>query len=126
MPKATKTPTTRNAVVQFSQQQSEAHPFDGLPFVMLPAKGMRIFWAPRPTGDYTLDCDLGAEYADAAIPMIRSNRNLLGYIVLDILARGEKQRDRGIIVGFFGRLSERLIVGPERQLAAIRALAATG
>jgi hypothetical protein len=125
MPKATKTPTTRNAVVAL-HDDPVAHPYDGLPFVVTPGKGERIFWAPRPTGDYNFDCSLGAEYADAAIPMIGDDGTLLRYIVLGILAHGDRERDRGIIVGFFGRLSERLIVGPARRLAAIRDLAAPG
>lgn len=124
MPRATKEATTSRAVTAFRYQPT-ANPYDQLPFVIAPVKGEgRTFWAPRPTGDYNFDCGLGAEYADAAIAMLRDDDHLLGYIALGILERGDKAADRGIIVGFMLRLSQRLIVGPARQLAAVQAWAA--
>jgi hypothetical protein len=102
-----------------------AHPYDRLPFVTCPKDGTgRNFWAPRPTGDYNEDCCLGEQYAEAVIPMLRDDHNLLGLIVVSIMAHGDDARDRGVVVGFMLRISKRLIVGPARQLRAIRALAA--
>jgi hypothetical protein len=103
-----------------AHEKSLAHPYASLPFVETPKKGMRIFWAPRSTGDYHHDIILGEAYADAAIPMVRTDPLLLGFIVLDILRYGEESRDRGTIVGFMSRLSLRLIVGPATILSAAR------
>jgi hypothetical protein len=90
-----------------------APPYDRLPFVRPSRKGKgRNFWAPRSTGRYMSDCELGEEYAEAAIPFLRSDRELLGYIVLGILEHGDNHKDRGIIIGFMIRLSNRLIVDP--------------
>ena len=122
MAKATEQATTRKPIAAF--RQSTAHPYDRLPFVFTPHDGTaRIFWAPRSTDDYHVNCDLGAEYAEATIPMLRNDPHLLQLIVLGILERGDKVRDRGVVVGFMSRISHRLIVGPQRQLRAVCALA---
>jgi hypothetical protein len=124
MPQAKTESTIRRAVVAF-RDEPVAHPYDRLPFVTAPVAGKtRNFWAPRATGDYTFDCSLGAQYADAVIPMLRTDHILLGMITLGILEHGDNDNERGVIVGFMGQLSKKLIVGPARQLRAVCDLAA--
>lgn len=123
MAQATEQATTRKKIAAF--REDTAHPYDRLPFVVSPNDGTaRNFWAPRPSGDYNADCGLGEQYAEATIPMMRDDHHLLGQIVLGILEHGDKSRDRGLVVGFMGTISKRLIIGPARQLRAVRALAA--
>jgi len=94
----------------------QSHPLDRLPFVIPnPGKG-RIMWAPRPTGDYSFDCTLGVEYAEAVLSLMRDpppndpgrGRQMLRTLVLGILEHGDMQRDRGVIVGMMGRLGDLL------------------
>lgn len=122
MSQATEPTTTRKPVTPF--RVDTAHPYDRLPFVVSGKAGTgRNFWAPRPSGDYNDDCSLGEQYAEAAIPMMRDDHHLLQLIVMGILERGDKVKDRGVVVGFFSRISRRLITGPAQQLRAVRAIA---
>lgn len=105
-------------------KDTTAHPYDRLPFVTTYGKGKgRNFWTPKSSGDYTLDCEVGRQYAGALIPLLRDDYHLLGLITLGILKHGDNERDRGIIVGLMSELSKRLIVGQATQLRAIRAIA---
>lgn len=110
MPRATKDDTT--------------HPYDQLPFVSYRKGEGRIFWNPKPTGDYDRDNALGVEYADAVIPLLRDNDYLFCLILCGILKYGDNENHRVILISFATQLSKRLITGQASQLRAIRACAA--
>lgn len=88
------------------------HPYDRLPFVVPGNNGSgRRFWVPPVTGEYGVDCDLGEMYAERALPFLRepeAGRQLLRWIVLDMLKHGDAERDCGVIVGFMGRVGAEL------------------
>jgi hypothetical protein len=89
-------------------------PEDALPFVcMLPNGEGRDFWAPRPSGDYNFDCELGVLWGRALLPLLRQDATgqLLRYIVLGMARRGEgglHGADRGLIVGLMGVVGQAL------------------
>ena len=87
--------------------------YDRLPFVAPPNGSGRLFWAPRPTGNYSFDCTLGREYALAVLPMLTApgGFQLLRNIVLDMLRHGDAKRDHGVIVGMMGEIGTALELG---------------
>lgn len=83
--------------------------YDRLPFVVPAGAGAgigRVFWAPRPTGEYNFDCILGQQYALAVLPMLTQpgGYQLLRWIVMDMLRHGDATRDHGVIVGMIGEI----------------------
>ncbi len=100
MGKATVTNTTSEP---HPKRKPETRPEDVLPFVCIRPNGEgRDFWAPRPTGDYIIDCDLGALWGEALVPLLRVQPDLLKYIVLGMARRGQGGlggADQGLIVG---------------------------
>ena len=103
-------PITASTGPPDEEEVTTSIPYDRLPFV-IPSNGdRRLFWAPRPTGDYHFECTLGREYALAALPMLTQpgGYQLLRYIVLDMLQHGDAERDRGVIVGMVGEIGTAL------------------
>jgi hypothetical protein len=86
--------------------------FDRLPFVSH-GGGIhpRNFWAPRPTGDYSFDCSLGAEYAIAALPLMGLGgvAGLLPAIVTNMVHHGDLAKDSGVIVGMMTVFERELV-----------------
>ena len=102
-----------------SHQRPAVHPWHALPFVAhrpLPATGVD-FWAPRPTGDYARDCDLGTEWAKQALPHLRGEDGgrLLAWIALGMAERGGGEAEKGLIVGFMGTVGEALAPSAQRR-----------
>jgi hypothetical protein len=85
---------------------------DVLPFVVMRPNGEgRDYWAPRPTGDYAFDCELGTVWGEALLPILRRDPDILRRIVLGMCARGEgglPGMDRGLIVGLIGVVGQAL------------------
>lgn len=67
----------------------------------------RDFWSVERTGDYAMDYERGVEMARQALPAMRhgAGRNLLGWIVKDMVEKGEFT---GVEVGFLGTISATL------------------
>jgi hypothetical protein len=71
------------------------------------------YWQDRPaTGDYGIDCIIGAGIADQVIQDMQSQRfpPLLGYVALTFFRNDPSDRQEisdGRIIGFFHRIAER-------------------
>jgi hypothetical protein len=108
------------------------NPEDVLPFVCVRPNGEgRDFWAPRPTGDYSFDCELGGLWGRALLPLLREDATgqLLRHIVLGMCTRGEGGRpgaDRGLIVGLVGVIGQALAQRTAPALAFTRLEPAAG
>jgi hypothetical protein len=79
-----------------------------LPFVASRSRGKgRNFWSVKPSGSYFNDCEAGAKYADAFIPLLKYNFgvSMLGFIVCDMIVAGEKKSGKGLVVGFMGQIA---------------------
>jgi hypothetical protein len=102
------------------RQMREPDPLAGLPFVANTGKGYRRnFWNVTSTGDYAQDCELGREYAKAALfhMLMEDEPHLLTDIVLDMIEnfqhfpREEWEMSslvnaKGIIIGFMDEMGD--------------------
>jgi hypothetical protein len=59
----------------------------------------RNFWSVKPSSSYFNDCEIGANYADALIPLLKYNFgvSMLGCIVCDMIRAGEKKSGKGLV-----------------------------
>jgi hypothetical protein len=94
---STRTRTRKTSAVR--KFKREPHP---LPFVQDSPEGMRSHWVVNPSGDYSLDCDLGRQYAYQTLEYMRTNdmTPLLFWIVRDM-----PKSYSGIEVTFFATIS---------------------
>ena len=83
----------------------------------------RNFWNVKPSSSYFNDCEIGANYADAFIPLLKYNFgvSMLGFIVCDMIRAGEKKSGKGLVVGFIGRVAREFSM--TRQSLALCAVA---
>lgn len=76
----------------------------------------RHFWMPACDGlDYLAACDLGQDYAVAALRYMVPDRfsPLFPWAVLDMMGRRADEADRGVIVGFLSTFGEAaMALGP--------------
>lgn len=101
--------------VDVTSANPPAHPVLALPFVRdrraderAAGANPRCFWSVAPTGNYSVDCATGAEYAALAVDYMVAARSphLLPWVVIDMMAM--RRVHSGIEVGFlstFGRLA---------------------
>lgn len=91
-----------------------------LSFYSVRMNGQRIEtsdWAPGCTGRYGEDCAIGRMYADEYLEYLDSedevtdHEHLLGEIVEGMIeaAEQDKDREKGLRIGFFARISEEII-----------------
>lgn len=79
-------------------------------------------WIVEGTGKFATDCERGRALADEFVAYLgeyttNGNMILLGCIVTEMVAKGENQVPRGLIIGFMGRISEVLAIGARFQVA---------
>ena len=97
-----------------------------LPFVAGRSRGKgRNFWSVDRVAAYSTDCKIGANYADAFIPLLKYNFgvSMLGLIVCDMIAAGEKKSGKGLVVGFMGQIAREFSM--TRQSLSLYAAAIT-
>jgi hypothetical protein len=102
------------------KKMREPDPLPGLPFVANNGRGnARNSWDVTSTGDYAKDCELGREYAKAALlhMLMEDEPHLLTEIVLDMIENFQHfpQEEweisslvnaKGIIIGFMNEMGE--------------------
>jgi hypothetical protein len=85
---------------------------DSLPFVKKnpPKVGGYCYWAVKPSGDYSADCNAGRAYAQMLLPFLKYNGGIpmLGYIIFDMIRSRADKKDKGLVVGFMAELSREL------------------
>ena len=80
-----------------------------LPFVLPGGPGRPdILWAPRPTGDYEFDFDLGERYGEVLLPLLGApdGADLMRRLMLDIVQHADLARDKGVLAGLMGVLGQ--------------------
>src|SRR5262249_25701769 len=91
-------------------------------FAVLGSHGSRSFWAVETTGGVQSDCELGRQYANAAVDYMRSEKfsPLLGHIVAGMAQdpRYTEGNDKMIMVGFMGEIA-RLAAFGRRVIDAV-------
>ena len=97
-------------------------PWDRLPFVVRKPEGGFDFWAPRSTGVYGTDCEIGAQYAMALMPQLRGPYGgaILAWIVRDMIDHSG-EHDRGVVVGMMDTLGTAFQARPALSVVAGRA-----
>jgi len=93
----------------FSGEMS--HP---LSFVQVKCDGKTDFWAPRKTGDYAQDCDIGTKCAEELLEYLEEARDHMIFKSI-CLAITDSGAVTGTEVGFFSRIGITLIGLPTRS-----------
>lgn len=93
------------------KELSADHPLNALPFLRLRSSkegGGIHYWDVQSSGSYGADCELGRQLGKLYLQHVgefptNGNQCLLGWIVADMVASGDKAR--GIIIGFMGEIN---------------------